>query len=316
MRKLSFVIPCYRSEKTIEKVVQSIRCLMEQQEDRYEIILVNDCSPDNVWSVIKSMSKEQENILAVDLTRNFGQHSALMAGYHMATGNIIVSTDDDGQTPVEEVYSLIEKLEAGYDVVFARYKVKRQSVFRKFGGMINERMTEYLINKPRGIKATSFFVTHSFIIKEILRYNSAYPYIGGLIFRTTRNIGNVDVEHHERIRGKSGYTLRKLLSMWLNGFTAFSVKPLRIATFFGFICAAVGVIYGIVTIIRKLTIPEIQMGYSSMLVSILLVGGIIMLLLGIIGEYLGRIYICMNNAPQYVIREISGGKREEKEKGL
>lgn len=308
MCSLSFVIPCYRSEKTIQKVVEKIQSVMRQKKDSYEIVLVNDCSPDNVWNVIKKISQEQANITAINLTRNFGQHAALMAGYRFATGNIIVSMDDDGQTPIEEVYALIRKLEEGYDVVFAKYKTVKQNTFRKIGSWFNERMTEYLINKPRGIKPTSFFVAYQFIVKEMLRYNSAYPYIGGLIFRTTRNIANVEVEQHERLRGTSGYTLRKLIRMWFNGFTAFSTKPLRVATVLGFMTAILGVLFGIITIIRKLMVPDIQMGYSSLLVSILFIGGIIMILLGVIGEYLGRIYICMNNAPQYVIREVSGEK--------
>lgn len=318
MCKLSFVIPCYGSENTIEDVVQTIKNAMKQQTTSYEIILVNDCSPDYVWDVIKKISSQQENVVGIDLTKNFGQHSALMAGYRFAKGDIIVSMDDDGQTPIEEVGALIDKLEKGYDVVFAKYKTTKQNVFRRIGSKINERMTEYLINKPADIKPTSFFVAYRFIIKEMLRYNNAYPYIGGLIFRTTRNIANVEVEHHKRMQGASGYTFRKLVRMWFNGFMAFSVKPLRIATVLGFISAILGAVFGVATIIRKLFIPSIQMGYSSLLVSILFIGGVIMVLLGIIGEYIGRIYICINNAPQYVIREVSmknieRGKSDEKE---
>lgn len=310
MCKLSFVIPCYGSENTIEDVVQKIKNVMSQQATSYEIILVNDCSPDCVWDVIKKMASQQEHIMGINLTKNFGQHSALMAGYRFATGDIIVSMDDDGQTPIEEVGALINELEKGYDVVFAKYKTIKQNIFRRIGSKINERMTEYLINKPADIKPTSFFVAYRFIIEEMLRYNNAYPYIGGLIFRTTRNIANVEVEHHKRLQGASGYTLRKLIRMWFNGFMAFSVKPLRIATVLGFISAVFGVAFGVVTIIRKLFIPNIQMGYSSLLVSILFIGGVIMVLLGIIGEYVGRIYICMNNAPQYVIREVAMKNRE------
>lgn len=315
MHKLSYVIPCYRSENTIETVVKSIRDVMRDKKDEYEIILVNDGSPDNVWNVIKELAVREAHITSVNLTRNFGQHAALMAGYKLASGDVIVSMDDDGQTPVEEVYKLIEKLDDGYDVVFARYERVKQNHFRVFGSYMNEKMTEYLISKPKGIKPTSFFTMQSFVVKEMLKYESAYPYIGGLIYRTTQNICNVKVRHHKRIEGRSGYNLKRLFSMWINGFTAFSVKPLRIAMLLGFICSGIGMLYGIEVVIRKLMGANIQAGYSSLLVSVLFVGGVIMILLGMVGEYVGRIYLCINNAPQYVIREIvdSGTVKEELE---
>lgn len=311
MRKLSFVIPCYHSERSIKPVVDSIRTIMNGKKDEYEIILVNDHSPDGVWSEICRLAQYDSKIIGIDLTKNFGQHSALMSGYAYACGEIVISMDDDGQTPVEDVYKLIYSLEDGYDVVFAEYETIKQSKFRVFGSFLNEKMTEYLVNKPKGIKPTSFFVAYKFIIDEMLRYNCAYPYIGGLIYRATQNIGNVKVSHHDRMYGQSGYKLKKLIGMWINGFTAFSVKPLRVATFLGFISAFVGVFYGVFTIVRKLITPEIQMGYSSLLTVILFIGGIIMLLLGMIGEYVGRIYICINDAPQYVVREVVRKGSEE-----
>lgn len=312
MFKLSYVIPCYQSENTIEIVVKSIQTVMSEKKENYEIILVNDCSPDNVWGIMKKLAIQEKNILSVNLTRNFGQHSALMAGYSLATGDVIISMDDDGQTPIEEVYKLIEQLNKGYDLVFAKYKNIKQKGFRILGSYINEKMAEYLIHKPKGIKPTSFFATHSFIVKEMLKYKSAYPYIGGLIYRTTQNICNIEVEHHSRLEGNSGYSLKKLFSMWVNGFTAFSVKPLRIAMFLGFFCSVLGFSYGIILVVRKLIGISVQIGYSSLLASNLFIGGMIMILLGMIGEYIGRIYLCINSAPQYVIREIVGEGKGDK----
>lgn len=312
MKKFSFVIPCYRSEKSIEMVVNLIKSTMAQNIGEYEIILVNDHSPDNVWEIIKHMAENDDLITGIDLARNFGQHSALMAGYAVAEGDIVISLDDDGQTPVDEVGKLLDAIDEGYDVVFAEYDSIKQSGFRIFGSKVNEKMTEYLIGKPKEIRPTSYFAAKRFVVDEMLKYKHAYPYVGGLIFRTTKNIANVKVHHRERIYGTSGYNFIKLLSLWINGFTAFSVKPLRLATAAGVICSVCGFSYGIYTIIRKLINPAITMGYSSLLTSILFVGGVIMLLLGMIGEYVGRIYLCLNNAPQYVIREIVSKKETGK----
>ena len=305
MEKLSFVIPCYGSETTIEIVVNEIRETLKQRpEYDYEIILVNDCSPDRVWPRIRALALADSHITSIDLAKNFGQHAALMAGYRHCTGDLIISLDDDGQTPACELFTLVDKMKEGWDVVYASYAHKMHSGFRNFGTWMNERMTESLIGKPKGLRVTSYFIMRRFIADEILRYENAYPYIEGLIFRATRNIANVPVTHHERMVGESGYTFSKLLALWFNGFTAFSVKPLRIATFCGSACACIGFLYGIYVVIRKLVDSSIEMGWSSIIASIFFLGGLILIMLGMIGEYIGRIYISINNAPQYTIRQV------------
>ena len=305
MEKLSFVIPCYVSETTIEIVVNEIRETLKQRpEYDYEIILVNDCSPDRVWPRIRALALADSHITGIDLAKNFGQHAALMAGYRHCTGDLIISLDDDGQTPACELFTLVDKMKEGWDVVYASYAHKMHSGFRNFGTWMNERMTESLIGKPKGLRVTSYFIMRRFIADEILRYENAYPYIEGLIFRATRNIANVPVTHHERMVGESGYTFSKLLALWFNGFTAFSVKPLRIATFCGSACACIGFLYGIYVVIRKLVDSSIEMGWSSIIASIFFLGGLILIMLGMIGEYIGRIYISINNAPQYTIRQV------------
>ena len=305
MEKLSFVIPCYGSETTIEIVVNEIRETLKQRpEYDYEIILVNDCSPDRVWPRIRALALADSHITGIDLAKNFGQHAALMAGYRHCTGDLIISLDDDGQTPACELFTLVDKMKEGWDVVYASYAHKMHSGFRNFGTWMNERMTESLIGKPKGLRVTSYFIMGRFIADEILRYENAYPYIEGLIFRATRNIANVPVTHHERMVGESGYTFSKLLALWFNGFTAFSVKPLRIATFCGSACACIGFLYGIYVVIRKLVDSSIEMGWSSIIASIFFLGGLILIMLGMIGEYIGRIYISINNAPQYTIRQV------------
>lgn len=314
MKMLSFVIPCYGSEDTLPAVIKEIVDTVATRRSQYdyEIILVNDNSPDSVWSVIEVLSKENPRILGLHLARNFGQHSALMAGYAHATGDIVLSLDDDRQTPADEMFTLIDKLEEGYDVVYGCYAERKDSLFRKAGTYVNKMMTESLIGKPKNIRFTSYFAMRKFVVKEILRYTNTYPYIGGLVFRSTLNIANVPVAHRSRDVGKSHYTLKKLLTLWMNGFTAFSVKPLRISSFMGAVIAILGFIFGAYNIINKLLHPEIMAGYSTLIAALMFIGGMIMLMLGILGEYVGRMYISMNNAPQYVIREkIKDGVRLE-----
>lgn len=313
MMKISFVIPCYNSENTIKSVISEIVTIMKiHQGFSYEIILISDNSPDKVFEVIEQEGKNDINIKGIRLAKNFGQHAALMAGYSQCNGDIIVSLDDDGQTPADEVFNLIDKLQDGYDVVYASYGDKKHSIFRNMGSLFNDLMAEYLISKPKNLKVSSFFVARKYIIEEMIKYNKPYPYLLGLVLRATNNVSNIQVNHRERELGKSGYTFKKLISLWLNGFTAFSVKPLRIATFIGFIFAFAGFLFGTYIIVNKIFNPQILAGYSSLMSAILLVGGMIMLMLGIIGEYIGRIYISINNAPQYVIRDTININESEK----
>lgn len=303
--KLSIVIPCYRSEKTIQGVVNElIETIKSRPETDYEIILVNDCSPDNVWEVIKAICYENEKVRGICLAKNFGQHAALMAGYHLCTGDYVISMDDDGQSAGNELFKLVDAVETGYDVVYADYPEKKENWFRLLGSMSNTKMNEIMLDKPKGIVPNSYYIARAFIVKEMLKYGNAYPYVDGLIFRATRNIGKVSITHRSREVGSSGYTLYKLVSLWLNGFTTFSVKPLRISTFCGATCAVIGMLYGILIVIRRLFDSTPILGWSSMMAVILFVGGMIMLMMGMLGEYIGRIYICMNNSPQFVVREI------------
>lgn len=310
--KVSFVIPCYGSEHTLQNVVEEIKSTMVPlQKYSYEIIMVSDASPDHVIDVIKSLcDRDPEHCRGIEFARNFGQHAALMAGFRAASGEFIVSLDDDGQAPVEAVPAMLAAL-ADADVVYGAYAHKKHNVFRNFGTKIDGLMAEKLLGKPRGLKTTSFFAVRRFVIEEISRYANPYPYLLGLILRTTKNIVNIPVNHRPRTEGQSGYTFRKLLRLWINGFTAFSVVPLRIATLCGFICAILGFLGVLWCIINKLMRPEVPMGYSSMMTAIIFIGGMLMLMLGMIGEYIGRTYICINSAPQYVIRKMIPEKHDE-----
>ncbi len=313
-RSVSFVIPCYRSEVTLPGVVREIQETMDRLKGyTYEIVLVNDCSPDGTYDVIKRLCRENENITGIDLAKNFGQHSALMAGFRYTKGEIVVCLDDDGQTPANEVGKLLSGIVEGADAVYAKYDQKHHSLFRNWGSHVNELMTRVMLGKPKELYISSYFAARRFVVDEIIRYEYAYPYVIGLVLRTTKNIVNVEVEHRDRQAGVSGYTLGKLLGLWFNGFTAFSIKPLRIATVTGAGCAALGFLYGIYTIIKKIFInpPGLVTGFSALMSVLVFMGGMLMLMLGLVGEYIGRTYISMNNSPQYVIREVSAGDGEE-----
>ena len=316
MKKISFVIPCYRSTATLPGVVAEIQEAMKNMEAyTYEIVLVNDCSPDDTFETIRRLCGENEKITGISLAKNFGQHSALMAGFHHVTGDLVVCLDDDGQTPALEAGKLIRGIEQGADVVYARYQHKHHSGFRNFGSHVNELMTRIMLGKPRNLYVSSYFAARRFVVEEMIRYEYAYPYVIGLVLRSTKNIVNVDVNHRDRRAGESGYTLGKLLNLWFNGFTAFSVKPLRVATLTGVVCALCGFAYGIYTIIKKIFIqpPDLVIGFSALMSVIVFMGGMLMLMLGLVGEYMGRMYISMNNSPQYVIREIVGKEAGEHE---
>lgn len=316
MRKLvSIVIPCYRSAEMIGGVVADINREMEKLQEKYrwEIILVNDCSPDNTFDVIREICREYTNICGINLARNFGQHAALMAGFHQVKGDILVCMDDDGQTPAFAIKDLLQGLEEGSDVVYAKYEHKHHNAFRNFGSRVNDLMLKFMLGKPADLYVSSFFAARRFIVDEMLRYQNAYPYVIGLVLRATRNIKNVTVEHQDRKAGESGYTLSKLLGLWFNGFTAFSEKPLRVATMIGTGCAFLGFLYGLYTIIKKLVNPMVPIGFSSLMSALMFIGGMLMLMVGLVGEYIGRMYICMNNAPQYVVREIVGEEEGEKD---
>lgn len=304
MKKVSFVIPCYRSEHTLPHVVAEIQEKMKSlTEYEYDIFLVNDCSPDGTLQVIQRLCGEYANIKGISFARNFGQHAALMAGLRHSDGDYVVCLDDDGQTPADEADKLLDKLEEGYDAVYAKYQHKQHSAFRNLGSRVNELMTRMMLGKPRELYLSSYFAVKRFVVEDMVRYQNSYPYVIGLVLRATGNITNVMVNHREREEGNSGYTLKKLIGLWFNGFTAFSVKPLRIATALGGASAVLGFLYGIYTIIKRLVNPAVPMGFSSTMSAIVFFGGMIMLMLGLIGEYIGRIYISLNNSPQYVIRE-------------
>lgn len=306
-KKLSVVIPCYNSEKSIANVVEKdISIFRENQITDFEFVLVNDNSRDGTWTEIERLAGKYPFVTGVNLAKNSGQHGAIMAGFHYVSGENVVVSDDDGQTQMEAIGTMIQQLETGYDVVMTKWGRRgKRSLFRKIGTAINDAVSNILLDNPDRIPLSIFFVARRFIIEEIIRYRNPYPYITGLVIRATHNIGVVEVEQLDRQTGQSGYSMKKLLALWVNGLTAFSIIPLRIASYIGVICAAAGMLYGIYVIIRKLILGSaVAVGWSSSMAIFLFMSGVILFVLGIIGEYVGRIYMCINNAPQYVVRDV------------
>jgi len=304
MELISFVIPCYGSEQTIEFVVKEIVDTVSLKDEYdYEIIAVNDCSPDNVLSVVGNLCSHNRKIKCVNLAKNMNRPGAVMAGLKYSRGDYIVIMDDDGQCPMDQFWTLFAPIEDGHDVSIADYPERKQSIFKDFGTKVNKIMTQLIIDRPKDKQFTNFMVLKRYVVDEIINYNNPYPYLTGLLLRTTSDIVNVPMKERERAAGSTTFTFKKMLNLWLNGLTAFSIKPLRISSLIGAVCAFVGFAFGIVTIIRKLIVPDISAGWSSLVSIILFIGGLLMLMLGMIGEYLGRIYISINNSPQYVVKE-------------
>ena len=304
MEKISFVIPCYGSENTIEAVIDEIIDIVSQKSEYdYEIIAVNDCSPDNVLDKLYYLSKNNKKVKVINFAKNMNRPGAVMAGLNYAKGDYVVVMDDDGQCPMNNFWQLLQPLLDGHDVSIASYPERKQSILKDFGTLVNKKMTQFILDRPKDMQFTNFMVMKSYIVKEITNYKNPYPYYTGLLLRTTSDIINVQMDERERFSGSTTFTFGKMLGMWLNGLTAFSIKPLRLSSLVGVICAIIGFIFGIVTIIRKLVVPDISVGWSSIVSIILFIGGLIMLMLGMIGEYIGRIYISINNSPQYVVKE-------------
>jgi glycosyltransferase involved in cell wall biosynthesis len=313
--KYSFIIPCYNSEKTIKHVLDEIHKEMDKIKfTDYEIIAVNDCSPDNVYGILKEIASYDKKTKVINLAKNAGKHAAVLAGMKMSSGKIIINLDDDGQCPLNELNNLLQPLDKGYDIAIAKYERKRESLLKRLGSKFNSFVTRILLDKPKNLYIGNFSAVKRFVVNEMLNYTNPYPYLGGLFLQSTSKIVNVNMIERERSCGKSNYSLKKSIKLWLNGFTAFSVKPLRISSLLGICCAIIGFIFGIVTVVRKLVVSNISIGWSSTVSIMLFIGGLIMLMLGMIGEYIGRIYISINNSPQYVIKEKINFDSDENEK--
>lgn len=315
---VSIIIPCYRSEKTIGPVVEEIDRVFRNQEGfDYELILVNDGSPDNTYSVIRQICGENSRVTGIDLSRNFGQSNARMAGVKYIHGEILITMDDDGQHPADGIFRLIDKIREGYDLVYARFPKKKHSMFKRFSSWLNGVIMTLLGQKENDLKLSTFAAYGPFAVKAIKNNNCPVPATGSYIRRISRRIGNVDMEHRERLAGKSNYSIRRMFLKWEKGLTGFSTKALAAVLRLGAMVTAGSFLFAFITFVRKLIHPKIQLGYTSLMIVILMCSGIIMMMLGVLGEYIGQVYMVLMRMPSFMIREevLSryGGKEEEKD---
>lgn len=310
---ISIVIPCYYSEKSIGKVVKLVIEEFEKNDGyECEFVLVNDGSKDGTFEEIKKLGAEYPNVCGVDLMRNFGQHNALMASLQYANGDYILGMDDDLQTHPSQIFKLIHKIEEGYDLVYGTYPVKKNSSLKNLTSKLNEVSSRIMLNRPKEIVSSNFWIITKAVKEEVKKYDSFNPYIDGIFYRVTHNIGNVEVEHFKREFGSSNYTLKKLMNLWL-AYWNFSVIPLRVSFFLGMFSAVAGVLIAIAVVINKIVYPDITVGWSSTLCVMVLFFGLVLMVLGIIGEYLGKIILILNNTPQYIVRETINSRHEVSE---
>ena len=299
---ISIIIPVFNSQKTIYSLVQNIIGELNKNYN-LEIILINDFSSDNSESeCIRAYNDFKGKIKFLSLGKNFGEHSAVMAGLNYITGDWAIIMDDDFQNPISELIKLIQfSLDNPYDVIYTKYESKKHSIFRNFGSYFNNKIANLMLKKPNDLYLSSFKSISQKVVKEIIKYDLPFPYIDGLVLRATRNIGILKAKHNKRSFGKSGYNLKKLIGLWLNMFTSFSTLPLRISTTLGILMSTTGLIFAILTLIEKLINPAMPPGYSSLIIFSLIFSGLQLIFLGVIGEYVGRIFISQSKAPQYFI---------------
>jgi glycosyltransferase involved in cell wall biosynthesis len=300
---LSIVIPVYNGAKSIAELVHALETL--DIEGGHEIVLVNDGSPDDSLAVCRRLVAEARlPITLVSLARNFGEHNATMTGLRHTRGAHVITMDDDLQNPPSEVKRLLEHARAsGKDVVYTRYAVKQHAYWRNLGSRFANWVADVLMEKPKGLYLSSFRCMSAFLVEQVTRYEGPFPYVDGLIMQATQEIDTIEVAHLPRAAGRSNYTLRRLVSLWLNIFVNFSVMPLHLSTIAGFALSVIGLV-GVISVVLEALFFEPPQGWASLMAAILLLSGVQLLILGILGEYMGRLFLTANRKPQTVVREV------------
>lgn len=304
MKEISVVVPVYKSEKCIPELTKQISDALK--DFNWELILVNDCSPDNSWAEIKKVAAENNNIAGINLRKNGGQDLAILAGLNHAKGKWIVIMDDDLQHSPYDIPKLYAQAQKGFDVVYADFKQKKQKLWKNLGSWLNGKVSEITLGKPKGIYLSPFKIISGVVIKEMCKLNNLFPYIDGLIFQVTKNITQINIEHHKREYGKSNFTLVKSMQVFFRMMFGFSTFPLNFATYIGFFSSTMGFALAIYFLVKFLLGLEPLTGWTSLIMVILILGGLILLALGIIGKYVGQMYLTINNSPKYIVKETVG----------
>ena len=306
--KISICIPVYNGADSIERLLAAIDSAFSAADK--EVVLVNDGSHDNSAEVCRKLTARYAYVRFVDLRKNSGEHNAVMCALNYCTGDCAAIIDDDLQNPPEEIFKLIEEMEKGYDVVFAKYHKKKHSLFRNIGSKFNDLFATWLLEKPKNLYLCSFKLISRAVIDEIIRYKGPFPYVDGLILRVTDSFSSVYVNHNARESGHSNYTLKRLVRLYLNMFINFSIKPMRLITMVGFSIMGLALVLAAAFIIEKLMHPEISAGWTSLSVLVLFFGGLQSFFLGLIGEYIGKNYLDQNGTPQWTVKGVyEGGKK-------
>ena len=314
---LSIVVPVYNGAGTVGELVGALRAL--DIPGGLEIVLVVDGSPDNSLDVCKQLAAAPgPPVTVLSLSRNYGEHNAVMAGLSRARGAYTITMDDDLQNPPGEVKRLFEYARDGrYDAVYTYYGEKKHAAWRNLGSRFTNWCADRLIDKPRGLYLSSFRCLSAFVCEHIVAtYEGPYPYVDGLIFQVTQNVGRLQVQHLPRIEGRSNYTLARLFRLWLSMFSNFSVIPLRFATLFGIAFGTLGALAAIIVIVEAISAQRAPQGWASLMVAVLVLAGVQLVVVGLIGEYLGRMFLAVNRKPQYVVREVFRRKAEEADDSL
>ncbi|MGE4298091.1 MAG: glycosyltransferase family 2 protein [Desulfovibrionaceae bacterium] len=301
MPEISIVVPVYNSADCLRELVRRIDASVRPG---YELILVNDGSRDASWRTISTLTVANGVILGVDLRRNSGQDNALMAGLRLATGDFVVIMDDDLQHAPEDIEALHQACVAGnHDVCFANFESRQHKGWKNWGSWLNGKMAEVLVDKPRHIYLSPFKIMRGDVVRDLCRYQGPYPYVDGQLMATTSHLGQIDLPHHQRFSGASTYTLWRSIKVWSKHLTGFSVFPLRAASLLGGCFAVFGFLLGLFFMLRHLFVGVDVEGWTSLMCITLFTGGVILLCLGVMGEYIGRSYLLLNAKPQYSIRE-------------
>ena len=301
---LSIVIPVYNSERIVPELARRIAGALAGE---YELILVNDGSTDGSWSMIEQACDAYPAVRGINLRINSGQHNAIMAGLRAASGAVIVVMDDDLQHAPEDIGQLHAKIGEGYDLCYAAFRRSQHALWKTAGSAFRDLTVHALLGVPRGIRISSFKAMTADIVREITRYEGPFPYVDGLALMVTRSVANVELEHHPRLDGRGHYSLRRSVSLWAKVAMNFSVVPLRVASWLGLGFAALGFAFAVYLVVQQLLFQRIPVpGWASLVIAILIVGGVQLLALGAIGEYLGRAYLHMTAKPQYVVKATKG----------
>ncbi|HEY3491078.1 MAG TPA: glycosyltransferase family 2 protein [Candidatus Deferrimicrobiaceae bacterium] len=305
--RLSIVIPVYNGATTIETLTDAV--VSANPGYRLQVVLVNDASFDASRAICTGIARRHSGTVTfVDLARNVGEHNAVMAGLAHATGDFCVIMDDDFQNPPAEAYRLAdEAVRSGRDIVFAAYPVKRHHWARNLGSRLVNAAARRLMKLPDGLYLSSFKCLSRFAVNHVTAYRGPFPYVDGLALRVTRNIGVITTTHAPTRKDRSGYTASKLLRLWATMSVNFSVVPLRVSTLLGVFFSLLGIAGAVYATVEKLQNPGLPIGWPSLIVAITLFSGVQLLILGVVGEYLGQLVLTVNGTPQYVVRQVVEG---------